>query len=238
MKKLLFIMFLTGCISQSALADNIDIEDEDEDNYTSISDPLENINRKIFSFNETLDKYTLKPIAIGYRTVTPKVVQTGTSNFFNNLKDVSNVANNLLQGNFKKSLDSFGRVIFNSTFGLAGLIDISSDFGIERHDTNFGTTLGKWGVGEGAYIVLPLLGPSNVRDGVGRIVDTQMDLVWKYYPIKDRNILIGYRAISDRAEILDAENIFNEMSLDKYNQLRDAYHQKREFDIKESKSDN
>lgn len=137
----------------------------------SEEDPWESINRPIFTFNDTLDTYALKPLAQGYQKVTPNFVQDGVHNFFNNLGDVKNLANNLLQAKFHNAGVDTSRLLFNSTFGLAGLIDVATPMGLQRNDEDFGQTLGYWGVGSGPYVMLPFLGPSTLRDAPAKIPD-------------------------------------------------------------------
>jgi len=142
------------------------------------ADPLEPLNRVVFSFNDTADQAVIKPVARAYRAVLPGIVRTGVSNFFSNLEDVWISVNDVLQGKFQQGLDDFGRVLFNSTFGIAGIFDFASELGFQKHNEDFGQTLGSWGVGSGAYLVLPILGPSTIRDGFGLLLDTRADLVF------------------------------------------------------------
>ena len=138
---------------------------------TSVYDPWEPMNKRIYNFNYQFDRYIFLPTVRGYQAVTPDFAEAGVSNFFDNLKDVTTFFNSVLQFSPKKSAQSLGRVAVNSTIGLLGLIDVATYFGIDRPQEDFGQTLGRWGVGNGPYLVLPLLGPSNLRDGVGLIPD-------------------------------------------------------------------
>ncbi len=163
-------------------------------------DPIEGYNRAMFSFNETVDKAVIKPVAQGYNYVTPQPVQTGVSNFFGNLADIWTSVNNLLQGKPGDALSDAGRVLINSTVGILGLFDVATPMGLEKHEEDFGQTLGRWGVGDGAYVVLPILGPRTVRDTVGLAADIYTD------PVRDadahrgyRNTAIALRAIDTRA---------------------------------------
>ncbi|MDD5580161.1 MAG: VacJ family lipoprotein [Methylobacter sp.] len=136
------------------------------------ADPHENINRKIYSFNDTVDNYVAEPIADAYKWITPQFVQTGVFNFFNNLKNINIVLNDVLQAKFKQSAQDTGRFAINSTIGLAGFVDVAKDVGLEQNDEDFEQTLAVWGVPQGSYLVLPLLGPSTVRGIPGAIFDT------------------------------------------------------------------
>jgi phospholipid-binding lipoprotein MlaA len=190
-------------------------------------DPLEPFNRAMFSFNDAVDGAVIKPVARGYRAVVPGIVRTGVSNVFSNLEDVWTSVNDVLQGKVREGLDDFGRVLINSTLGVAGLFDFASDMGIQKRNEDFGQTLGWWGVDSGAYLVLPILGPSTVRDGVGYLLDTQADLVFQIDGVRAHNSLYATRAISNRANLLDATSIIEEASLDKYAFVREAWLQRR-----------
>jgi len=189
-------------------------------------DPWEGFNRAMFSFNDTLDRYALKPAAQGYRTITPNIIETGVSNFFGNLSDVGSTLNNLLQLKGNAAGQGLARVVFNTTVGLGGIIDVATPMGLPQHSEDFGQTLGYWGVETGPYLVLPLLGPSNIRDGIGLIPDSMVDPVGEIDPIRTRNQLYGLRIIDTRASLLAAEQLLNG---DRYTAMRDAYLQRREF---------
>jgi phospholipid-binding lipoprotein MlaA len=193
-------------------------------------DPWESFNRPIFTFNDTLDTYALKPIAQGYQKVTPQFAQDGVSNFFGNLGEPRNLLNNLLQANFHGAGVDTSRFIFNSTFGVLGLIDVASRMGLQKSDEDFGQTLGKWGVSSGPYVVLPFFGPSTVRDTVGRVPDTYVSV----YPYVDdvpvRNTIRGLGVVDVRASLLQAERM---ITGDKYTFVRNVYLQNREFRIKD-----
>ena len=135
------------------------------------ADPLEPLNRGVYQFNEAVDNAIVKPVAQVYRAVIPQFVRSSVSNFFANINDVIVALNNLLQGKFTAAYSDFGRIAINSTLGLGGLFDIASEAGIEKHEEDFGQTLGYWGIGNGPFLMLPVLGPSTVRDSVGRYVD-------------------------------------------------------------------
>ncbi len=191
------------------------------------ADPLEPLNRVVFSFNDAADKAVIKPVARAYRAVLPGAVRTGVSNFFSNLEDVWISVNDVLQGKFQQGIDDLGRVLFNSTFGIAGIFDFASELGFQKHNEDFGQTLGSWGVGSGAYLVLPILGPSSVRDGFGLLLDTQADLVFYVDGVPVHNSLYGTRALSTRANLLDASSVIDQAALDKYSFVRDAWLQRR-----------
>lgn len=197
-------------------------------------DPWEGFNRTMFSFNETIDTYALKPVAKGYKTVTPDVVETGVGNFFSNLSDVGSMLNNVLQFKGQAAAEDMMRVLINSTIGLAGLIDVATPIGLPEHNEDFGQTLGYWGVDTGPYLVLPFFGPSNVRDGVGLVADSAVDPVGEVDPIRTRNQLYALRIIDDRARLLAAENLING---DRYTAIRDAYLQRREFMVNDGQVD-
>ena len=191
------------------------------------ADPLEPFNRAVFAFNDTVDTAVIKPVAKGYRRVVPGILRTGISNFFSNLEDVWISVNDVLQGKFQQGVDDFGRVLFNSTFGIAGIFDFASELGFRKHNEDFGQTLGWWGVGSGAYLVLPILGPSTIRDGFGLLLDTQADLVFYIDGVPVHNSLYGTRAIGNRANLLDASSVIEQAALDKYAFVRDAWLQRR-----------
>jgi phospholipid-binding lipoprotein MlaA len=190
-------------------------------------DPFEGFNRAMFSFNDKLDKYALKPTASAYQTVVPSFIQTGIGNFFGNLGDVWTAVNNLLQGKGADGMSDVARVLINSTLGLGGLIDIGTEAGFQKHKEDFGQTLGKWGVKPGPYIVLPLLGASTLRDTVALPLDFKGDL-WLYQdPVRVRNSGSVIRVVDKRAALLDAGNLIDDAALDPYQFVRDAYLQRR-----------
>ena len=194
-------------------------------------DPLENFNRAIFSFNDAADVHVLKPAAEVYKKVLPSFAQTGVGNFFNNLSDVWTGVNNVLQGKVADGASDFMRVAINSSFGIGGMIDIASKAGLPRHKEDFGQTLGTWGVASGPYVVLPLLGPSTLRDTLVLPIDWKGDL-WLYkYPVRWRNTGSAVRVIDQRASVLDASNLIEEAALDRYEFVRDAYLQRRQNTI-------
>jgi len=191
-------------------------------------DPLEPINRVVFDFNDVFDRALMRPVAQGYRAVLPEMVRTGVTNVFSNIEDVWIAANNLLQGKVENGLQDVMRVTINTVFGLGGLIDVASDAGLEKHNEDFGQTLGRWGVGNGPYLVLPFLGPSNLRDGIALLgVDYAADPVWSQGHIPTRNTLYATRSVNNRANALDAVSVMEEAALDKYRFVRGSYMQRR-----------
>ncbi len=196
-------------------------------NPTDPRDPLEPINRAIYHFNDVTDHLVMQPVAQVYRDVLPPIVRTGVSNFFSNINDVLVALNNLLQGKPQNAVSDAGRVVVNSTIGILGIFDVATKMGLEKHDEDFGQTLGYWGIGDGPFLMLPFFGPSNFRDAVGRIGDFYTDPVTYVNPPHDRNILWGTRIISRRAELLGSTQVLETAALDPYAFLRDAYLQRR-----------
>lgn len=191
-------------------------------------DPWESVNRKVFVFNDKLDTYALKPVAQGYKAVTPLPARTNISNFFGNVEDVWIGVNNLLQGKPRDSANDFGRFAVNSTLGILGFFDIASELGLEKHDEDFGQTLGRWGVGDGPYMVLPLFGSSTARDTGGLIVDRLAFNPTAQIPrVAVRNSLTGTKLVNTRSQYLGAETTLDEASLDKYVFMRNFYLQRR-----------
>ena len=197
---------LTGCASTHA---------------NNPADPLESFNRGVYQFNDTLDKAIAKPVAQGYNAAMPAPGKIMVSNFFSNLDDVIVTVNDLLQFKFAQAASDGARFVFNSTFGVFGLFDVASR--LEKHNEDFGQTLGYWGVGSGAYIVLPILGPSSVRDGVGLYMDSRPSKLRHVDHIRTRNQLYLAKAVNRRAQLLDQEKVLDEAALDRYEFIRDAY---------------
>lgn len=210
---LLAALTLTGCASMNE------------------KDPYEKYNRSVFNFNDAVDRNALKPAATAYKAVLPSFVQTGVNNFFGNLSDLWSSANNVMQGKGERGLSDFTRVLINSTFGLVGVIDIASDAGLPKHNEDFGQTLGYWGVPSGPYLMLPLLGPSTVRDTAGLPVDIAAD-PWGYgISSRARNIGTVVRVVDQRAVLLDASNLLEDAALDRYEFIRDGYLQRRKSQV-------
>jgi phospholipid-binding lipoprotein MlaA len=190
-------------------------------------DPLEPINRGIYHFNDGVDHLIVKPAAEIYRGVLPQFVRTGISNFFSNIGDVIVALNNLLQGKVAEAGSDVARVAVNTTVGILGFLDVATELGLEKHNEDFGQTLGYWGIGEGPYLVLPFLGPSTLRDTVGLVVDYKTNPVTYVDPNRDRNALYGLWFLSRRAELLETTRILETAALDPYEFVRDAYLQRR-----------
>ncbi len=209
---LLAILVLTGCATPSG--------------HSNPKDPLEGFNRGVYRFNDTLDRAVLKPVAQGYTNVTPKPVQNMVHNFFSNLDDVVVTFNDLLQFKFAQAASDGTRVIINSTFGVFGLINVANR--LEKHNEDFGQTLGYWGVSSGPYVVLPILGPSNVRDGIGLYADTYPGPISNLDDVALRNQLYIAKGIELRASLLDTEKVVDDTMLDRYSFIRDAYMMRRQ----------
>jgi phospholipid-binding lipoprotein MlaA len=195
---------------------------------TNPKDPLEPFNRSMYELNDKLDHAIVKPIAQGYATVIPPTGRTMIGNFFSNLDDIVVTVNDLLQFKLKQAFSDAGRVLINTTVGAFGLVDAASITGYDKHNEDFGQTLGKWGVPSGPYLVLPLLGPSTVRDGAGLYVDSQISVIRKLRPIRTRNGVTVTKLVNKRADLLSQEELIDTASLDRYTFLRDAYLQRRE----------
>lgn len=196
----------------------------DEQGYTY--DPLEPFNRAVFTFNDAVDTTLLKPVSQAYDFLTPRVVQRRVNHFFGNLDDMGSFANSLLQLEFKQSLHILARVINNTVFGLGGLFDVATPMGNPKISTDFGATLEHYGVKSGPYIVLPLLGPSTLRDSAGRIVDTAAYPVTHLDPERHRWMLRGIQAVQRRTNLLNAEQALDPQS-DRYALIRDSWLQYR-----------
>lgn len=197
----------------------------------SKADPLEPFNRAMFKFNDAVDVVALKPAATVYQEVLPTFVQTGVGNFFGNLADAWTAVNNFLQGNIESGVTDVMRVAVNSTFGLLGILDIGSEAGLPKHKEDFGQTLGKWGVKSGPYVVLPLFGPSTLRDTLALPVDLVGD-PWSY--AEPSSVFAAgsvLRVVDLRAAVLDASNLVEDAALDPYEFIRDAYLQRRESKV-------
>ena len=190
-------------------------------------DPIEGFNRAMYAFNEGLDTVLIKPVAQGYEAVLPTPVRTGVTNFFGNIADFFIGVNNLLQGKPDQAVSDIGRVLINSTVGILGIFDVATNAGLEKHEEDFGQTFGRWGVGDGAYVVLPVFGPRTVRDTFGLVLDIAADPVANIGDIPTRNSALALRLIDTRADLLPAVKVIEEAALDKYSYVRDGYLQRR-----------
>ena len=221
------LVLLIGASQLSACA-STDVADEDSARVEY--DPFEPFNRKVHKLNVTVDKYALRPIARGYKKVVPSPIRRGITNFFSNLTTPRSALNNFLQGKPKRGFNEIGRFLVNSTFGLAGFIDVASKGGVERYDENFGQTLSVWGVPDGPYVVLPFWGPNMASDVVALPVDYYSDL-WTYYDNTSvRSKVWGLRIIDLRYRLLAADAILED-SADPYITVREAFRQNRTFRI-------
>jgi len=215
----IFLLFasllLTGCSSISGLS-----------KYTEQKDPLESFNRGVFAFNYTLDRAVIKPVAQGYSEITPTPVKNMVNNFFSNLDDVVVTVNDLLQFKFRQAASDGSRVIFNSTFGVLGLFNVTTE--LEKHNEDFGQTLGYWGVSSGPYLVLPFFGPSSVRDGTGIYGDSFVSVIGRTKNMSARNRDWLAEGVNTRAGLLEGEKVLDEAIIDRYSFIRDAFLQRRQ----------
>lgn len=195
------------------------------------ADPWEPFNRKMFAFNEGLDKNIAKPVAVAYEKVTPQPVRLHVGNFFNNVEDGWSVVNHTLQLRAEPFLESLFRFSFNTFFGMGGLVNVAGDMGFERNKQDFGKTLGRWGVPSGPYLVVPVMGPSTLRDTAVLPLENNYDLVRNIDDVRTRNSLGVLRLVDKRANLLVASSLLEEASLDKYTFMRNAYMQKRRSEI-------
>ncbi|MGA7594097.1 MAG: VacJ family lipoprotein [Gallionella sp.] len=187
------------------------------------ADPLEPINRGIYKFNDTLDKAVIKPVARGYQTAMPAVIKAMISNFFSNLDDVDVTANDLLQFKLKQGFSDGMRFVINTTIGVFGLIDVASQGSLKKHQQDFGLTLGKWGIGNGPYLVLPILGPSTLRDTAGLYGDGFASPLYQMNNMRSRNLSYMVRGLSHRAAFLNQESVLDEAMIDPYQFIRESY---------------
>lgn len=201
-------------------------------------DPWEPFNRSVFEFNEGLDKYLLKPVVAAYRFILPEIVRDGIYNFFSNYSDIYTALQNLLQGKPDLAFNDLMRVAVNTIFGLGGLMDVATPGGLPKHKEDWGQTFGVWGVPSGPYLVLPFFGPSTIRDTFGTAADLETDYLFKYIPdVGLRNSITGLRVINARNTFYEAGDLLDGAALDKYSFIRDAYLQRREYQINEGRND-
>ena len=200
-------------------------------------DPLEGFNRAVYKFNDTADKAVIKPVAGAYKAVLPSPIRSGVGNFFANLSTFVSAVNNVLQFKFSDAFDDAGRFVINTTFGVAGVMDLASMDGVAKHNEDFGQTLGHWGLGDGAYLVLPFLGPSTLRDTGGLAVDAFFFKPVRY--VEDpatRNSLLATELLDTRAQLLPGSDLLDEAALDPYAFMRDAYLQRRHHQIQDGEA--
>lgn len=199
-------------------------------NAATEDDPWEGFNRVVFKFNDTLDTYALKPIAQGYQFITPQFLEDGIHNMYRNVGDVRNLANNVLQVKPHAAGVDTARLLMNTIIGVGGFFDVGTKMGLQRNDEDFGQTLGYWGLNSGPYLVLPLLGPSTVRDALGIYPDSYAEPYRYMHDVSARNTVAGMKIIDARANLLSAEKL---ITGDKYIFIRNAYLQSREFKVKD-----
>lgn len=200
--------------------------------YADTRDPLESFNRSMFIFNDNLDHYVSKPVARGYKKITPEPIDRGISNFFSNLDEVINILNNSLQLKFKDAASDLGRLAVNSTIGLLGFMDVASNMGLQKHNEDFGQTLGSWGMGPGPYLVLPVIGPSSGRDALGFAADWFTNPI--YYAVEDTGVSWGLyliRFVDRRADLLKTTDLLEAAALDPYSYVRESYLQRRQHQV-------
>ncbi len=214
------LALISGCASTSA----------------SKADPFEGMNRATYAFNDVVDENLFKPVAKGYQKVTPDFFRAGVTNLFTNIGDVATALNNLLQGKGGDAASDAGRFFVNSTLGVLGLFDVATPMGLEKHNEDFGQTLGKWGLDSGPFLMLPLMGPSTLRDGSGRLVDSFAGYSRYVDHIPTRNSAFGVEVIDLRANLLGASSTLDTAALDKYQFIRDAYLQRRLRNVYDGKA--
>jgi phospholipid-binding lipoprotein MlaA len=223
---LLSLLFLSACASNQAVV-------REEKN----PDPWEGVNRKIYVFNDGVDRYFMRPVAKGYQAVVPDPMETGVSNFFGNLNDVRTALNNVLQLKLGDAASDTGRFLVNSTVGVVGIVDVASKMGLKKNNEDFGQTLGHWGVASGPYVMIPFLGPSTVRDGLALPVDFYTSpQTFLTEEVAIRNSLWALKFINQRAELLSLDVVLEDVAYDKYELLRNAYLSRREFLVTDGKS--
>lgn len=212
----IFAMVLSGCATVPA------------DSGNDSRDPIESFNRQVFEFNEVVDRAVLKPVAQAYEYVLPEPVRDCIGNVFSNFREPSNAVNNLLQGKPIDAVSDTCRFVVNSTVGLLGCFDPARQMGLEKHNEDFGQTLGRWGIGSGPYLVVPILGPSTVRDAIGIYgAEPYLDINFYIDNVRVRNWILGTRVVNQRAELLQTDDLISGAALDKYRFIRDGYLQRR-----------
>lgn len=216
----MLLPLLQGCASQPLAEGRADPRD-----------PWESMNRRVYAFNDAVDTVAIKPVAQAYVAVVPSFARTGVHNFLGNLSDVWSMANSALQFKGQATAETFMRVSVNTVFGLFGVLDVATEMRLEKRKEDFGQTLGFWGVPPGPYVVLPILGPSTVRDGAALPLDFKGDPGQNAGEAATRNTLTVLRVTDLRASLLKTVDAVKEASLDPYSFVRDAYLQKRQNDV-------
>lgn len=215
------LVLLTGCATTAAPGSRSAVR----------ADPWENWNRKVYAFNDTLDQAVLKPVATTYTDVVPQPIRRGVTNFFGNVSDVWSALNNFLQGKFANGMQDVMRVGTNTLFGLGGFLDVATEFGADRQGEDLGQTLGHWGMAPGPYVVWPVLGPSTLRDSLALPLDYQVSPALAVNNDAGKLALSGLQLVNTRANLLGASGLLDDISLDKYAFLRDAYLQRRRSQV-------
>jgi len=196
------------------------------DAVAQTNDPWESTNTRIYAFNKFLDRWMLRPVAVAYNKVTPDIVRQGVGNFFSNIDDINVLANDLLQLKFRDAASDSGRLLINTTVGIAGIIDVASSIGLTKNEEDFGQTFGRWGVGAGPYVMLPFFGPSSVRDSFGLVLDTMFNPIQYHDEDSVKTTLLLVEQLDNRASVLEMEGL---ITGDEYLFMREAYLQQREF---------
>lgn len=227
---------LAACLTLSACAGKM----SGAEGYSEIPDPIEGVNRTTMKFNDAVDKVVLEPVARGYRAATPGFFRTMVNNFLTNLKSPVTIGNQLLQGDLEGAGNATARMVINTLAGFGGIVDFADQGGIPHEPEDFGQTLATWGVGDGMYIVLPLMGPSSLRDTAGMMVDSYVDPLRIYlFNVEDEGLhyaRIGATVISERERLLDVIKDLRKNSFDYYAAVRSAYYQNRQSLIKDEKA--
>ncbi len=222
---------ITVCITGNVFA-----ADDEQPLLDTKKDPYEPFNRVMYNFNDFLDNAVLKPVATFYNKLLPKPLNKGIKNFYNNIQNIPTVFNDVLQGNFYQSGSDAWRLILNSTVGILGFFDVATEMGLEPNQEDFGLTLAQWGYKNSNYLVLPFFGPSTPRDAIGLPVDYYAFSIYPYInPIRTRYAIYGLGVIARRADLLSYQNMMDQISIDKYAFLRDAYLQRRAYLIQRNK---
>lgn len=230
------VLFVTGCASLTEAGKHTSNETVSTPQASDTS-ALESYNKGMYKFNNAVDKAVISPIAKAYEKVVPSPIRSGIHNFFSNIRDIPIALNNLMQGKVKAAGSDVGRLVVNTTVGLLGVVDVASNMGLEKHNEDFGQTFGKWGIPQGPYVVLPILGPSSIRDGVGLVGDIWVDPVLQINDVATRNTLSATRLVDDRQAILKATDVMDEAALDGYSAQKDAWLQRRDWLVKDGNVD-
>ncbi len=215
----LWLALLTGCATTGAPSGPVSRSER--------IDPWERWNRKVYRFNDKVDEAVLKPAATTYTKIVPEPVRRGVNNFFGNVSDAWSAVNNILQGKFSNGLQDMVRVGTNTLFGLGGFLDVASEFGADRQGEDLGQTLGRWGMAPGPYVVWPIVGPSTLRDSIALPLDAQISPALAMHSNTAKLATAGLQAVNQRANLLGATGMLNDIALDKYVFVRDAYLQRR-----------